>query len=316
MAKFRALRFLLPVLSAGFAYSQNLAPATTLEASATISVDVRLVVLRALVRNKDGTAVSGLREQNFRLEEDGQPQTIRGFRTDDIPVAIGLVIDNSKSMARKRSDVAAAAVAFARSSNPDDELFIVNFNERTSSGLPSTKLFSASPIELRAAIEQPVDAGKTALYDAITVALTHLEKAASERKALVVISDGGDNASSQTLNQILRSVGHSDVTIYTIGMFDEDDADANPRVLQRIAQASGGEAFLPKRSSEAVPICEQIARDIRTQYTISYSPSNATLDGKYRTIKLQATDNRGAKLKVRTRAGYFAPGKAINKVGR
>jgi len=296
----------LPIAGANSAHAQIIPPESSIESGATISIDVRLVVLKASVRTKAGTVVSGLRESNFKVEEDGQPQTIRAFQAEDIPVAVGLVVDNSGSMAKKRSDVAGAAVAFARASNPDDELFIINFNERIAFGLLGTRLFSASPEELEAAIQKPVASGKTALYDAITVALTHLQKAANNRKALVVVSDGGDNASRHTLNEVLNEIGQAEVTIYTIGLFDEDDADSNPGVLRRIAKCSGGESFLPRQTSEAVSICEHIAKDIRTQYTITYSPTNPKSDGKYRAIKVKATDRTGAKLKVRTRTGYFA----------
>jgi Ca-activated chloride channel homolog len=272
----------------------------------TISVDVRQVVLHVSVWDKKGGIVSGLQERNFRVDEDGQPQIIRAFHSEDIPVAVGLVVDNSGSMTRKRPDVTAAAVAFARSSNPDDQMFIVNFNEYSSLGLPDMKLFSTSVAELEDALLKPIPAGRTALYDAIIGALAHVRKSSIERKALVVISDGGDNASTHTLNQVLRDIAESDVAIYTVGLFDAEDTDINPRVLRRIAIASGGQTFLPKMSADAVQICRHIARDIRTQYAISYSPSNGKFAGEYRGIKVSVTGEHGAKLQARTRAGYVA----------
>ena len=157
------------------------------------------MVLRASVRDKEGRAVPGLQERNFRGDEDGRPQAIRVVREEDVPVIVGLVIDNSASMYGKRSDVTAAAVAFARSSNPGDEMFVVHFNERVTLGLPDTKLFSASAAELESALLKPLPAARTALYDAISEALAHLEKSAGERRVLVVFSDGGDNASKHTL---------------------------------------------------------------------------------------------------------------------
>jgi len=303
---FWALPFLWPAAGAGALPLQGVPSPTTGRSTATISVDVRLVVLRASVRTKNGDIVPGLPERDFRVVEDGHPQVIRVFHSEDIPVAVGLVVDNSGSMTKKRSDVTAAALAFARSSNPGDELFIVNFNEQVSLGLPDTKLFSASPVELEGALLKPVPAGRTALYDAVSDALAHLQRSRREKRALVVISDGGDNASKHTLSQVLQDVGRSDVTIYTIGLFDESDPDRNPGVLRRIAIASGGQAFLPSVSAEAVQICEHIAKDIRTQYTISYSPSNQKFDGRYRAIKVSVTGDHGAKLLVRTRAGYVA----------
>jgi Ca-activated chloride channel family protein len=168
------------------------------------------------------------------------------------------------------------------------------------------KLFSTSVAELEDALLKPIPAGRTALYDAIIGALAHVRKSSIERKALVVISDGGDNASTHTLNQVLRDIAESDVAIYTVGLFDAEDTDINPRVLRRIAIASGGQTFLPKMSADAVQICRHIARDIRTQYAISYSPSNGKFAGEYRAIKVSVTGEHGAKLQARTRAGYVA----------
>jgi VWFA-related protein len=243
---------------------------------------------------------------NFRVFENGVLQDVRVFQYEDVPVAVGLIVDNSGSMKRKTKEVTAAALAFARSSNPRDEMFVVNFNERTSLGLPDTKLFSASTQELTHALNGVPANGKTALYDAVELGLAHLKKATLDKKVLIVISDGGDNASRHTLSQVLESAGRSDAIIYTIGLFDEYDEDCNPGVLRNIARVTGGEAFLPKETSKVVPICERIAEDIRTQYTIGYVPSSQKLDNTYRTIAVTATGQHGEKLLVRTRAGYFA----------
>ena len=209
-------------------------------------------------------------------------------------------------MNRKRNDVTAAALAFVRSSNPQDEMFIVNFNERVSLGLPAAKLFSASPSELEGALNGVPARGMTALYDAIEDGLAHFARASREKKVLIVVSDGGDNASHRKLPQVLHDAARSDVIIYAIGLFDEHDADQNPGVLRKFASATGGEAFLPGESSEVVPICERIAEDIRHQYTIGYVPSDQKLDGTYRAIKVTATGPRGKRMFVRTREGYIA----------
>lgn len=272
----------------------------------TISVDVDLVILHATVRDRKGGFVSGLGKIDFRVFEDGAPQVIWVFEHEDVPVAVGLVVDNSGSMGRKRKEVTAAALAFVRSSNPQDEMFIVNFNERTSFGLPNTELFSASASELERALNGVPANGKTALYDAIEMGLAHLKKATLDKKVLIVISDGGDNASHHTLDRVLQSAGRSDAIIYTVGLFDEYERDRNPGVLRNIARVTGGEAFLPNETSTVVPICERIAEDIRTQYTLGYAPSNQKLDNTYRTIAVTATGQHGEKLLVRTRAGYFA----------
>jgi VWFA-related protein len=275
--------------------------------AADISVDVRLAILNVSVRDKKGGTVPQLERRNFIVEEDGTLQTIQTFQHEDVPVSIGLIVDNSGSMNTKRPEVIAAGLAFVRLSNPGDDMFVINFNERVTFGLPDTKLFSASDTELEAALLKRSPAGKTALYDAIGEALTHIEKSALDRKVLVVITDGGDNASKLTLNQVLEQVKRSNVMIYTIGLFDgEDDPDRNPRALRQIAGASGGAAFLPKTPTEAVSICKRIAREIRDQYTVTYSPSNQTLDGGYRTINVRLTGGHTANLQVRTRPGYIA----------
>jgi VWFA-related protein len=274
--------------------------------SPTISVDVDLVDLHVTVRDRKGGFVSGLQKESFHVFENRAPQAIRVFQHEDVPVAVGLIVDNSGSMEPKRKDVTAAALAFARSSDPRDEMFVVNFNERVSFGLPDTQLFSASARELERALNGVPANGKTALYDAIDVGLAHLKKATPDKKVLIVISDGGDNASRHTLRQVLDTVARSDAIVYTVGLFDEYDPDSNPGALRRIAHASGGEAFLPEETSQVVPICERIARDIRNQYTIAYVPSNQQLDNSYRTIDVTATGPHGEKLLVRTRAGYIA----------
>ena len=268
-------------------------------------MDVDLVVLHASVRDRKGGFIGGLRKENFRVFENAVPQEIRVFQSEDVPVAVGLIVDNSGSMRRKRQDVTAAALAFVRSSNPQDEMFVVNFNERTSLGLPDTELFSDSPSELERALNGVPANGKTALYDAVEVGLAQLQKATLDKKVLIVISDGGDNASQHTLAQVMESLGRSNAMDYTVGVFDEYDPDRNPGILKRIARATGGEAFLPDDLSEVVPICERIAKDIRSQYTIGYVPSNQKFDDTYRTVNVVAKGKHGEKLLVRTRTGYF-----------
>jgi VWFA-related protein len=300
--------FLLPIAAQAGANQQGSAPPSrnTEQSAAPISVNVELVVLHATVRDGKGRFVSGLQKQRFRVYENDRSQTIELFQHEDMPVAVGLVVDNSGSMQRKQSDVAAAALAFVRSSNPEDEMFVVNFNENVTFGLPNTELFSAKPSELDAALMGVPARGTTALYDALEAAFTHLQKASRDKKVLIVVSDGGDNASTHTLNQVLQDARRSDAIIYTIGLFDEYDTDRNPRVLKQIAHATGGEAFFPDQTGAVTKICEGIAEDIRNQYTIGYAPANEKLDGSYRTIKVTVTGSHGAKLLVRTRAGYIA----------
>jgi Ca-activated chloride channel family protein len=217
------------------------------------------------------------------------------------------VVDNSGSMKSKRHDVIAAALAFARSSNPQDQMFVVNFNEKVSFGLPVNTAFTDQPAQLQVALSRVEADGETALYDAVATALEHLKTGSRDKKVLIVVSDGGDNASQHKLSQIMALVAQSNTVIYTIGIFDDQDADRNPGVLKRLAKETGGEAFLPASLAEVTPICERIARDIRNQYTIAYAPTNKKRDGTYRTLQVKATapDHKG--LSVRTRTGYFAP---------
>jgi VWFA-related protein len=270
-----------------------------------ILVDVNLVVLQATVTDKQGGVVSDLGEQAFEVYEDGVRQSIRLFRNEDIPVTVGLVIDHSTTMRPKLAEVSAAAWTFVRSSNLEDEMFVVNFNEKVSLGLPAALRFTNSAAELQRAIGTAPADGQTALYDAIGRALGQLEAGSRDKKVLIVISDGGDNRSVRTLGQVMKLAAQSSAVIYTVGLFDQEDPDRNPGVLKRLAQATGGEAFLPDQLSEVVAICERIARDIRHQYTIGYVPSSAARNGTYRAIRMVARTKGNDKLAVRTRAGYI-----------
>jgi VWFA-related protein len=273
-----------------------------------ISVNVSLVVLPATVTDRQGGFVSNLGAKNFEVYENGRPQTIQLFRSEDIPVTVGLVVDQSTSMRPKLAEVIAAARAFVRSSNPDDEMFIVNFNEKVTLGLPESVRFTNNVVLLANAIDSRPAGGQTALYDAISRAVQELRGGTRDKKVLIVVSDGGDNASTRRLAQVMKLAEQSSAVIYTIGVFDEEDPDRNPGVLKRLAQATGGEAFLPKQLSEVAPICERIARDIRHQYTLGYVPANLTRDGAYRTIRVVAQAQGHTKLSVRTRAGYITGG--------
>jgi Ca-activated chloride channel family protein len=273
----------------------------------TIRVSVDLVVLHATVQDRKRILVSGLGKEAFEIYEDGVLQQINSFSHEDIPVTVGLVIDNSGSMRPKHPEVIAAALAFARSSNPEDQIFVVNFNERVSFGLPGNTPFTDKVAQLEMALSKIVANGQTALYDAVAAALDHLKKGNRDKKVLIVISDGGDNASKHNLGQIMAMAGQSDAIIYTLGLFDEEDLDKNPRVLKHLSKATGGEAFLPGSVKEVVPICKRIARDIRSQYTIAYVPTNRKQDGTYRVIQVKAAAPGRERLSVRTRAGYYAP---------
>jgi VWFA-related protein len=273
-----------------------------------IFVDVDLVVLHPTVLDRKGVFVSDLRERDFEVYENGVRQSIRLFRHEDIPVTVGLVVDHSSSMLPKLGDVVEAARTFVRSSNREDRMFVVNFNEHVTMGLPGAQGFTNRPDELEAAILHAPASGQTALYDAVAAALERLRTSVQDKKVLIVISDGGDNASGHTLSEVLKMAGQSSALVYAIGIFDPDDADRNPDVLGRLARATGGEAFFPGQLNEVVAICERIARDIRNQYTIGYAPNPAPQPGVYRAIRVVAGEAGYGKLSVRARAGYIAGG--------
>lgn len=304
----RATRGAIPIglaLLALMAYARYQTPPAG-QTPFRISVDVALVVLQATVTDRRGSVVTDLGGEDFEVFENGVSQHIQFFKNEDIPVAVGLIIDHSSSMTPKIAEVRTAARTFVRSSNREDEMFVVNFNEIASLGLPTTVRFTDSTDELEYAIAHRPTKGMTALYDAIALGLAQLQTARRDKKVLIVVSDGGDNASRQNLDQVMKLAGLSSAVIYTVGLFDEEDPDRNPGVLKRLAQATGGEAFLPQELSEVPAICERIARDIRHQYTIGYVPSHPAHDGSYRAIRVVARTKGQGKLSVRTRTGYIA----------
>jgi Ca-activated chloride channel homolog len=268
----------------------------------TIQTTSRLVLLDVSVKDAAGGFVSGLTKDNFKVFENGKTQQITQFANSDIPVTVGIAVDESGSMRPKRAQVITAALVFIQASNPMDEMFVVNFNEKARRGLPDQLLFSDDAKELRSALWQGDPEGRTALYDAIEMSLHQLELGRQAKKALVVISDGGDNHSMHTLAQVKHDVLASLVTIYAVGIYDEDDPEKNEGVLKDLAHVSGGVFYHPKTLQEIVPICRQIAKDIRTRYTIGYVPS---LEGKMvRHVKVEASSPDHPKVIVRTRTSY------------
>jgi VWFA-related protein len=273
----------------------------------TLKLNSDMVILSATVLDRHNALVSGLDKSDFQIYEDGAPQQIQHFSHEDIPVTAGILVDNSGSMGPKRDDVIAAAMAFARSSNPQDQMFVVNFNEHVSFGLPPEMPFTDRKDQLQLALSKIQAIGETALYDGIAAALDHLKQGSRDKKVLILVSDGGDNASKHTLAQVIAMAKQSTAIIYAIGIFDEQDGDQNPDVLRRFAKETGGEAFFPASSSQIASICEGIARDIRNQYTLTYVPAIASQDGRYRAIDVKASAPGRGRLTVRTRSGYSVP---------
>ena len=301
---FIAIGLLLPGLAA-----QDPPPprpaADTIQDSPLYRTSVNLVVLHATVRDAAGQIVTGLSAGNFEIREDGVTQEIRFSRAEDVPVTVGLVIDHSGSMSAKLADVIAAARAFVLASNPRDQMFVVNFNERVRFGLTPPTLFSNRPDDLEAAIRRDSAVGETALYDAMYLALERMPTGGHEKNVLIVISDGADNASRRVLNEVLQAAGQTGTLIYTIGVFGEEEVERNSGVLKRIARATGGEAFFPRRSTQAIDIAERISREVRRQYTLGYLPANQASSNAYRRVRVTARTPGSKGLSVRTRTGYF-----------
>jgi VWFA-related protein len=255
------------------------------------------------VKDSAGGFVSGLTKDNFKIYEDGKPQQISQFGGADQPVTVGIVVDESGSMGPKRAEAIAAALEFIKASNPHDEIFVVNFNERARRGLPDTVPFSDDIEQLSKALWRGVPEGRTALYDAVELALRQLQMGRRDRKAMIVISDGGDNVSVHKWPEVMHDVLDSLVTIYSIGIFDEDDPERDPRVLDKLAHMSGGASYFPKTIPEVVPVCRQIAKDVRARHTVGYVPP---MEGKsLRHVKVEASTEDHRKLNTRTRSSYI-----------
>ena len=285
---------------------------------ASIKVDVNLVVLHTTVLDDRGKFVEGLTADNFRVYEDKTEQKLSVFKREDIPVSMGLVIDNSGSMRDKRPRVNEAALTLVQSSNPQDEAFVVNFNDDFY--LDLDKDFSNSIPELKEALERIDARGSTALYDAIIGSLDHLKKAAKEKKVLLIVTDGEDNTSRNSLEKTVREIQRTDTVIYTIGLLGQENkksAKNAKKALTAIADASGGLAFFPENVEDVHAICEQVAHDIRHQYTLAYYPSNTAKDGTFRAVHVEVIPPRGhGKLVARTRNGYYAPQAKSTSTGK
>ncbi len=266
--------------------------------------EVDEVTLHATVVDDQNRLITSLAKNDFTVYEDGKPQKITSFRSEDIPVALGIVIDNSGSMREKRAKVNAAAISLVQSSNPQDKVFVVNFNEEYF----LDQDYTGSVPKLKDALERIEARGGTALYDAVVASSDHLKKSGElEKKVLLVVTDGEDNASRESLEQALRRLEEKNgPTVYTIGLLGDEHSKRARRALREMAEDTGGVAFFPKDLNEVQAITGQIAHDIRNQYTIQYKPSNPQSSGGYRTVKVEAQARGYKKLQVRTRSGYYA----------
>lgn len=279
-----------------------IAPAAIIAQQPSFRAATRLVVVHATVRNARGELVTTLERGAFTVYENNKRQPITLFRRDDVPVSLGLLIDNSGSMRTLRSRVEAAALALARASNPQDEIFVLNFNDKARIDVP----FTSDVDVLEAGIARVDSIGGTAMRDAIDLGQSYLaEHGTRDRKALLVITDGIDNASVSTQDRIEKQAEQRDTVVFAVGLFgSEDRAKEGHRALDRLAERTGGTAFYPPSVEEIGVAALEIARQIRSQYTIGYAPLNQSLDGTFRAIRVEASGPE--RLSVRTRAGYRA----------
>jgi Ca-activated chloride channel family protein len=270
----------------------------------TFRTDTRLVDLHASVIDKQGHLVLNLPESAFKVYENGIQQEIKMFRREDVPVSLGLIIDNSASMHDKRAKVASAALALVGVSNPQDEVFIMNFNEEAS----IEQDYTSNIKQLEAALRTINSRGQTAMRDALRMGIEHLRHGGKkEKKILLVVTDGEDNSSVETLDHVIQSAQQNGVIIYGVGLLSDDEPRERERAkqaLDALTFATGGQAWYPQELSEVDGIAREVAHEIRNQYIIGYTPIDQSLDGKYRKIRVTVTAPGDPS--VRTRAGYYA----------
>jgi Ca-activated chloride channel family protein len=276
-----------------------------------IQMDVNMVVVNVTVTDPFDRIVTGLDKSNFQVYDDKVEQKIETFSTEDAPIAVGLIFDSSGSMADKIQKSKQAALQFFKTSNPMDEFMLINFSERPNLISGFTSKFE----NLQDRLVFVKSGGKTALLDAIYLGLHEMRKATTNRKALLVISDGGDNHSRYTERDVRKAVKESDVQIYAVGIFEPlasrnrtPEEASGPSLLAELANISGGRMFSVEDADELPDIAEKISIELRNQYVIGYRPSNLVRDGRWRRIKVKLNPPRGLPpLQVYARTGYYAP---------
>jgi Ca-activated chloride channel homolog len=287
------------MLGAGFAAAQE---------ETIFRADTRLVVLHATVIDKNGKFIGNLAQNAFKVYENGKEQQIKIFKREDVPVSMGILIDDSGSMRDKRAKVAAAAMGLVKASNPNDETFVVNFNDVAYLDVP----FTSDPSKMEEGLSRIDSRGGTAMRDAIGMSIDYTKsKGKKDKKVLFIVTDGNDTASNETLERTVQRVRQSEILIYAIALLNEEEAreaKKAQRALKALTEATGGQVYYPKELAEVEPLALRVAQEIRNQYIIAYSPALQELDGSFRQIKV--TVNGPGRPQVRTRNGYFAtPGK-------
>lgn len=303
----RTLPGLLLALVAGL----SIAPARAQQRGGfVIKLDVDLVVLHTtVVDRRSGHQITDLKAENFTIYEDGKKQQISRFLNEDVPVTVGLVLDNSASMAKKRDQMMAGALAFISYSNPDDEFFVVNFNSDYYLDLEG-KDFTNNLEEVQVALDRTATRGTTSFYDALRASITHSKRGTHQKKVIVVISDGVDNTSYSDYDTLYEEAQQTEVGLYFIVLpCTEDDEKREcrraKRQIRKLADATGGMAYFPTSLDQVQALGHQIAQDVRNQYVIGYTPTNRTRDGSYRRVEVKVKAPK-RKLEARHRPGYFA----------
>ena len=276
----------------------------------TFKAESELVVLHVSVRDGDGRYITGLDRDAFTLIDDGKAQTLEMFSGDEVPASVGFLIDNSNSMRPNRERVIASAVEFAKHSHPKDEVFVMTFNEQVRPAFGPAVISETDPAVFASAMTQAITArGMTAIYDGILEGLKRVGRGLHTRQVLIVISDGDDNASRATLDEVIKRVHESDATIYTVALIDPLTREGDPGLLRRLAHATGGESFRPRRVEQIGDAFERIAKDIRSAYTLAYTPTSVSKvsdeNARRRTVRVYVKPKDGRQLRVRTRDGYF-----------
>ncbi|HYE88929.1 MAG TPA: VWA domain-containing protein [Vicinamibacterales bacterium] len=269
-----------------------------------------LVVLHVSVRDRGGRYIKGLTRDAFTVIDAAKPQTLTMFSAEEVPASVGVLVDNSNSMRPSRDRVIASSVAFARNSHPQDEIFVLTFNETVRRAWGPAIVAETDPAKFGAAMDTAIVArGMTAIYDGILSGLSQLQHARHTRQVLIVVSDGGDNASKAKRDDVVARVRESDATVYTVALVDPLVRDGNPGLLRRLASETGGESYHPRELDDVSDAFERIAKDIRNAYTLAYvpTPTDDKASGRRRAVKVYVRSPDGRPLRVRTRDGYFEP---------
>lgn len=274
---------------------------------ATFTAQSDLVVMHVVVRDRQGAFVPALAPESFRIFDNGRPRSLGLFMPQEAPVTLGLVIDASGSMQLSRSRLAFAAAQFANAGSPADEVFAMVVGDRVRAVLPPERPFTGDVDVLREAILANLGArGRTALWDGVVAGLDYLARGTHARRALVVISDGQDNASTTPFSDVVERTRAANAAVYTIGLMSPADRDRRPRALRQLARESGGEAHFPDTHTNALEALDRVARHLHSAYTLGFAPDTSLRDGTFHKLRVDVETAAGVRLQARTRAGYLS----------